>query len=321
MVHVIANPNAQSGRGAAALSVVERAFSAKGIPCEVHLSEHAGHITHLAHEISLMGSKADPVKMVVLGGDGSLNEAVNGIADFEAVHFAILPVGSGNDFFRGLRLKPDLEALLPSVLDGAVRRTVDLGKVAYASFENPMGFLPEGTQCADRLFGVSCGIGFDAGVCVGVNTTGTKGVLNALHLGSLSYGVIALKQILRTKKVACDIESADGTKVHLDRFLFTALHNSGYEGGGYEFAPDGDMADGLLNLITIGNIPTLQAMLSFPAAHSGKAYDIRGVQHFLTPSVRIRTEVPLWVHTDGEVFVQSDDITVSIVPKALQLMI
>ena len=97
--------------------------------------------------------------------------------------------------------------------------------------------------------------------------------------------------------------------------------NCAYEGGGYRFAPDADPSDGRMTLVAVGDIPAPKAILSFPAAHAGKYFNIKGVHHFTIQSAEIRTAKPLWVHTDGEVSYQSDHISVKCLPQRLALLV
>ncbi|MBR0396921.1 MAG: hypothetical protein IJI10_01480 [Eubacterium sp.] len=301
----------------------------------------------------------EPVNLIVAGGDGTFNEVINGIDNYDNVQLAFLPVGSGNDLARGLDLPKNPSVLIRRIAAGKIRRHLDLGAVQFhtvsgirsrklagvksvtspdvnSSITSPdvdsSVTSPDGTASSESAAGIpsaglthrfviSSGIGFDAAVCEEALSSSIKNVLNRFHVGKLTYGTIALRQILFAPKTACDILLDDGRSLHLDKMLFSAVMNCAYEGGGYRFAPDADPADGCMTLVAVGDIPAPKAILSFPAAHAGKYFNIKGVHHFTIQSAEIRTEKPLWVHTDGEVSYQSDHISVKCLPKRLAMLV
>ena len=381
MYYCIANPSARSGGRDTVLPKLLSYFRKQGIPCRLYFTKGPGHACLLARKITSRVKTAvdiEPVNLIVAGGDGTFNEVINGIDNYDHVRLAFLPVGSGNDLARGLDLPKDPSVLIRRIAAGKVRRRLDLGAVhfhtvsdirsqktagnkripapggiAAGSRPNPdntteasgsesaggiaAGIRPapdntteaSGSESADSIasgglthrFVISSGIGFDAAVCEEALSSGIKNMLNRFRLGKLSYGTIALRQILFARKAACDILLDDGRSLHLDKMLFSAIMNCAYEGGGYRFAPDADPSDGCMTLVAVGDIPVLKAILSFPAAHAGKYFNIKGVHHFTVQSAEIRTGRPLWVHTDGEVSFQSDHISVKCLPQRLAMLV
>ena len=339
MYHLIANPSSQSGRDTQSIDTLRdllrsrhrsfRLYYTRKSPASLPDPERpdqndARSARELARSITSGclpeaddawdapdgGAGTDMTTLIILGGDGTINEVINGISDFRNVQVGIVPVGSSNDFARGLGLPADPEAALRRIADGRLRRTIDLGSVTCGA----------DTQ-AKRLFCVSAGIGYDASICAEALSSPVKDFFNRLHAGRLTYGVIGIRQIFGSPRTRVDVEMDGGRTFRMDRMLFSAVMNEPYEGGGYRFAPDADDRDGLLNLVVIGDISVPRALLSFPAAHAGRYYSIRGVNPFRVKRVHIQTSAPLWVHTDGEVGAQSCDITVECLPCMLQLIV
>lgn len=338
MYHLIANPASRSGRDALTCSQLQALLTQKGCAWRLYRTDGPGDARGLAEAITAghlpeaaasfeAGRGTDTPALIVLGGDGTVNEVINGIADFSAVQVGIVPVGSSNDFARGLGLPSDPEASIRRLAEGRVRRIIDLGRVTYHRTSDVRSRLYDPRQesassdSLQRLFCVSAGIGYDASICEEALSSHLKDVLNRFHLGKVTYGLIGIRQLFTNPRVRADVELDDGRRFHTDQMLFSAAMNEPYEGGGYRFAPDASDTDGLLTMLVIGDISIPKALLSFPAAHAGRYYTIRGVHHFAARRMRIRTSAPLWVHTDGEVMLQADDITLECLPGRLPLLV
>ena len=159
-------------------------------------------------------------------------------------------------------------------------------------------------------------------ICEEALESNAKNLLNKLNLGKLSYGSIALKNLIHGPFVPCRIELDDGKYTFtMQRMIFAAFMNLAFEGGGFCFAPDAELSDGMLNFIAAGDISFPQMLRTFPKAFAGKHYGCKGVEHAPFAKIRVQTAEPLWVHTDGEVSMKSDDITVECLPSCLQLII
>ncbi len=207
MFHVIINPASRSGRALALWNNVKHCFREAGVPYKVYFSEHQGHIEEICRNLTKDGQDT---KIVVFGGDGTVNEAINGIQDFDHVQFGYVPTGSSNDLARGLGLPKDPEAVLRQILKGETVRTVDLGLLHYLDEEASAGagdLACRDSLCggsisrsaaagASRRFIVSAGIGFDAAICQEVAVSPFKKVFNRLHLGKLIYLAVAIRLIL-----------------------------------------------------------------------------------------------------------------------------
>ena len=148
MKYFLVNPNSSSGFGKNIWLSVKKELDFRGISYQAHLTEYAGHAALLAKQLT---KKEYPVELIVIGGDGTLNEVLNGISDFSKVLLGYIPTGSGNDFARGCRLPKKVSDCLDYLLDNPYSRSIDVGvcKSRGKSFR----------------FGVSCGMGFDAAIC------------------------------------------------------------------------------------------------------------------------------------------------------------
>jgi len=293
MYHIIVNPMAKSGRGKNLWRKIEAGLIERNVKYDVYFSKREGFVTKHVKELTEaynMEDKPEPLKIIILGGDGTINETLQGIADFERVRIGYIPTGSSNDMARDLQLPKNPMDILDIILAGKTHRTMDIGEVSYDE-DRP-----------SRYFAVSSGIGFDAAVCAEVLTSQLKKALNKIHLGKLIYLAIALKQIITAKKVAVNIYFDDNEEpIHYRKFLFAAGMVHKYEGGGFKFCPDADHTDGLLDICVVGSIPKPVIILALPTAFFGKHRIFPGIDSYRCKTMRVEVSDPLWVHTDGEV--------------------
>lgn len=328
MYEIIVNPASKSGKGLKIWLQVEQVLREREIPFHVQLSRKVGDITKFsAALVAGISGDADsaPQKLIILGGDGTMNEVLQGIASvpdgFERVQIGYLPTGSSNDFARDFHFPSDTLSLLDQILNCERPHLADIGCLTYANTADfSRIYTPDLTQIK-RYFDVSAGIGFDAAVCEEALSSSSKNLLNKLGLGKLTYLVIALRQLIKARKISCDLTIDENTKIHLDKFLFVAGMIHQYEGGGFMFCPGASDTDGLLDICVAGNISKLLILLALPTAFVGKHYMFHGIDKYLATTIRIQTSAPLWVHTDGEVHIKSSDITMTCESKKLQLLI
>ena len=220
MYHIIINPASRSGRGAKIWSEqIEPALKESNAVYQTYFSKKAGEVKHLAAQITAEHPDDSDLKIIILGGDGTVNEALQGIADPSKVILGYIPTGSSNDLARDLHIPKEPKAALDLILRDAAPRVMDLGRLTYLDEDQPE---------ESRLFAVSCGIGFDAAVCAEAMHSPIKDTMNRIGLGKLTYLGIALKQLITARKVSCTltIENAVNgkqTAFQLPRFLFVPV--------------------------------------------------------------------------------------------------
>ncbi len=322
MYYCIVNPSARSGKGKEIWESLEHKFEKKGIQHKAVFTKGPGHATKLAHSLTTEEKYAGelPIKLVVLGGDGTMNEVMNGIADFDKVLVGYIPIGSSNDFARDLDYPKKTSDILDTIVEGKEVRKLDLGKLTYNSMSRETSRLHDDKISVTRMFDVSAGIGFDAAVCEQALSSGTKNFLNKIGLGKLTYGSIALRQLFGAERVPCDIILDNGETIHLKRFIFIATMIHHYEGGGFNFAPQADLTDGKFDLVYAGDMPKARMLIALPFSFIGHYFWIKGIGHHVVQKVTIKTDRPMWVHTDGEVSVKSDNISIECLKEKLHMM-
>lgn len=311
MYHIIINPASRSGRGMKIWKEqVEPALKRGGTDYRAYFSEQAGDVARIAGEITAKAAPSHdgaPIQLIVLGGDGTVNEALQGIPDTSAVTLGYIPTGSSNDLARDLGVPTDPTAALDLILHSGTVCSMDLGILTYGDGQT-------------RRFAVSCGIGFDAAVCEEALRSRAKRILNKIGLGKLTYLSIALKQLFAAKAISGKLTIDDQPPVEIGSILFTACMLHRFEGGGFMFSPDADATDGILNLCAVGDISKALILRALPTAFKGRHYRYKGITPYQAKKVTIEVSAPLWVHTDGEVTRKSRRITATCEQNALRII-
>ncbi len=304
MYHIIINPASRSGKGLLLWKEqVEPALHREGITYRSYFSREAGDVARLAKEI-LTTHTERPIRFIILGGDGTVNEFIQDIEDTTGIILGYIPTGSSNDLARDLKIPKDPVAALNLILHSGVPGSMDLGCVTFE----------DGSR---RKFIVSCGIGFDAAVCAKSLTSKIKPFMNKIGLGKLTYLGIALTQLIAAKKISATLTLDEKAPITINNMLFTAGMLHRYEGGGFMFAPDAVCNDGIINLCSVGDVAKLLILAALPTAFFGKHYMFKGIHPYTAKSYRIETTAPMWVHTDGEVIRQSTSVTVTVKQNAI----
>lgn len=293
MFYFIVNKHGGSGIAALTWDLIED-WLKKNLKLDVDYkifeSENRGHATELAEKISNIDEIQDSdKKIVIVGGDGTINEVLNGIKNFDKIKFGIIPTGSANDFARGLDIKKNepIKNLEKIVNSNNVSRAVDLG---FARFEDDYS----------RYFAISSGVGMDALVCKKANTTKVKPVLNKFHLGRFAYIILTISSLFSMKCRDVQIKFDEEEPVVYKNLIFCAAMNTCAEGGGVKMAPDAKYDDGELSALFVRNIPKFLAFLLFPFLILGKHTKFKGFKIKNFKKMELVSNEPLVSHTDGE---------------------
>ncbi len=304
MYHFIVNPSSSSGRGAVLWKEIEKKLIAEQVPYLVYTTEGVGSAMKFAEDIT---QTDEEVTIVVCGGDGTMNEVVSGIRDYSKVILGCIPTGSSNDLIRDLGFPKDPMAMLEVILHPNRIVPMDIGRLTYTG--------------GVRNFSVSMGIGFDAAICHEALHSKIKDALNKIKLGKLTYLGVALKQLAGTKKIAATITLDDEKVIHVDRILFVTGMIHRYEGGGFKFCPDADYADGMLDVLIVGDISKGRVLRILPTAMKGTHTRFNGLNVYRAKKVQIKVESPMPVHVDGESAGVQSEVMVTQEAKQVRMII
>jgi YegS/Rv2252/BmrU family lipid kinase len=228
--------------------------------------------------------------VICAGGDGTLNEVVNGLAGSEVV-LGVLPVGTMNVFALELGISSKLEEAVRIIRAGRVRK-VDL---AWAN-----------QQCFVQL----AGVGLDAQI-VSETDVGAKKTF-----GPLSY-VFTLTQVAGRKPPRLRIQRGDRTET---TGSFVLVGNGRYYGGPFKFFPHGDIADGKLDVCVFKKMSHIDIFRYLQGILAGTHTTFRDVEYFQTKSLRVDSEDPVPVEVDGELYGHVP-VDFSVEPRALRVLV
>ena len=244
----------------------------------MRFSERPGHLTQLAREAAEDGASL----LVVVGGDGSVNEVANGVAGRDGVEIAVLPRGTGWDFVRTYEIPHRLAGAIEVALTGR-SRVIDLGRVRYRSWA--------GAE-AETWFANVASAGMSGAIAQRTNET-TKALGGK---ASYLWATLAVFARWRVGSVRVDVDG----EVREGRMHDVVVANGRYFGGGMMICPEARSDDGRFDVLLIGDLTKRDLLVTLPKTYRGthlphaKAELLRGV------AVSIDGAEPLPIQLDGE---------------------
>jgi len=236
---IIINELAGSGHGKTVWEIVKPLLEQRQIVFEYRVSEYAGHTTRLATQFAEKRRQSLHTAtrvLLVIGGDGTLNEALNGLMQVptdDPMPLAYIPGGSGNDFARGLGMATDPAIALAQILNNMRARPLNIGTY-HETFKNE-----------HRYFVNNVGLGFDAQIVDDTNRSKQKG-----KLGHWAYLSNALKAYSQQEGYPLTVHVGRQRDRYRHAFLCT-VSNHPYFGGGVKILPQADLHDDQLELIVV----------------------------------------------------------------------
>ena len=261
---IILNPAGASGKALKLWKKYEPLFKEGECEYTLHKSTREKGVEALVRELT---SNGDNTRLVIIGGDGTLNETVNGIADFEHTTLGFIPCGTGNDMTRDMALPKDKRALVKRLLDGEVKRTADVGELTFFGNDG---------EVKKRRFNISSDIGFGAATCAYADKSPLKPLLNRLGLGRAIYLVHAVRVCFTAPPADVRISYDVNTKRY-KKCLSAIAMNHCHEGGGFKFCPNADFDDGLLDVVVGTGLTKLGFLKMLPLAYKGRHLKIKGI--------------------------------------------
>ena len=277
---------------------------------QVHWTEHRGHAEEIARRLRRQGV----TQMVAVGGDGLLNEVVNGLFEREDVgqrdamatrprmllgHF---PAGSSCDFARQLGLSRD-PATWGQLFTAGQRVPIDVGHALWGPPENPAG----------HRFFVTVAM---AGIAGEIAATADR--FGKPLGGLLSYLLVSLRHILtaRSSRICLSI---DGQEQEPRAYHLVALANTGTTGG-MQIAPRADPTDGWFDLLLVGDLSRWRLLTRFPRIYQGKLDGVSGVEQLRVRSLRATADTAqVLMNIDGEPLGELP-VQIEMLPAALAML-
>jgi len=285
---VILNPAAGYHKCKRSFPAIQSKLLERGIAHHFYFSHYSGHITELALKAKSQGYE----KIIVCGGDGTINEALSALVGSD-VTLGILPFGRGNDFARNLGIKEDLDFACDVLCQGKVRK-VDVVKVNESRYYVSVG-----------------GIGFDAEVASWANRYKkfTPGI------NTYILGILAKLFTFKCKKVTITYDKGH----YQGKIVMAAFGNSAWYGGGINITPHALMDDGWLDICIVDKINKIKLLFLLPSTFKGNHTKFPEVKLYRAKTISINSETPLQLLGDGELMCQTP-VSLKVVPQALKVL-
>ena len=257
---------------------IHAALDGRGEPFEILTSAAPGDCAALARAAAAQGGE---VRLYACGGDGTLNEVVNGAAEFPNAAVTHFPGGSGNDFIKSFSEQtPFFE--LPRLLDAEEAR-LDL------------------IRCAGRLAINVCSMGYDARIGTEIGRYKRLPLVTGKGAYIISAVVNTIRGIHRPYHVELDGETLDGEQTLI------CIGNGRHYGGSFYPLPGAELDDGLLDVVLVRGVSRLTVVRLIGRYAKGGYREVPElIRHCRCRSVRVVCREPEAVNLDGELLMERD---------------
>ena len=275
----LVNPASANGSTGRRWPELARRAAAAGLEGATLFSERQGHLAELAREAALDGAEL----LVVVGGDGSVNEVANGLAGLgRQPEVAIVPRGTGWDFSRTFGIPRKVDDAVHVALEGDVR-TIDVGRASYRAWDG---------SDATTSFANVASAGMSGAIAQRANET-TKALGGKASYLWATFAVFS-------GWAATEIEVAVDGERRSGPMFDVVVANGRFFGGGLEICPDAEPDDGLFDVLTIGDVTKRDLVLTMPKMYRGTHLPHPKAELLRGSSVTVTSETPLPIELDGE---------------------
>lgn len=286
----IINPEAGKKQGPNLKGYIKRNYS----NAIILLTQYSNHASELAQKYA-----APDTILYAVGGDGTLNEVVNGViaSDYAMeTMIASVPFGSGNDFIKGLTDIKDPMLLLEKYKRKKTK-LIDVGLINGKSFVNISS------------------VGFDAEIVLNAKKYKQLPLISA----QLAYLISVFTTLLQLKEYKVTVSIDDGQETETG-ILFLTMANGTYYGGGMKAAPNAIIDDGLLDFCLVDKVKRREVPFLLPQFIKGKHEHLKMIHMSRGKTMTITSSKPLPLNLDGEVIL-SKQIQITLKNRAIRVLI
>ncbi len=288
MLNFIVNPSAGGKSGKKikkAVSTIERCLNERGIDYSIHITNKPHHATSLTSTLIENGA----TDIIVVGGDGTLHEVINGFHSFDKVNMGLIPCGTGNDFASALNIPLDVEKALEIILDGEAKYT-DYMQMPTVRGMNIIG------------------MGIDVDVLKRYSLLKKK--------TKFGYTMCLIKTLFKFEYSDFTVE-INGEKTQYRSFIACIANGKCY-GGGLPICPVAIPTDKELDFVAVKELPKLKLIGAFIKLKKGKVLTLAQAHHEKMREIKITTDTPVTVNVDGELY-ENIPFEVKIVSDTLKM--
>jgi YegS/Rv2252/BmrU family lipid kinase len=280
---VIVNPNAGNGKGEEDWDKISALLKKEGLPFIVKFTEKKGHAIVFTRD----GIAAGFRKIITVGGDGTLNEVVNGVFSNDVcstndLSLALIPVGTGNDWGRMFGIPLDYEKAIRIIRDNK-QMVHDVGLVSF--FDGP--------EKKERYFINIAGLGFESVVVRRTNIQKDRG-----RSGKAIYFYNLLMSLLSYKNTKAEVV-IDGRKINADVFSIN-VGNGRYCGGGMRQTPNALPDDGFLDVTIINGMGKFEIIRNLKMLYDGTILNHPKIDGYKCKNIKVSSDSVIYTEADGE---------------------
>ncbi len=295
----LVNPASANGSTGKRWPELANRAASLGLTGDVLFSEDAGHMAHLARHAADDGATL----LAVVGGDGTVNEVVNGLAGAAASpEVAVIPRGTGWDFVRTFGIPRDVDRAVEIALRGNVRE-IDLGRVTYRAWAG---------HAAEAWFANVASVGMSGAIAQRANTA-TK----ALG-GKVSYLWATFAVFARWRN--CEVRVSVDDEIRGGRMHDVIVANGRYFGGGMMVCPEAEPDDGRFDVLLLGDLTKRDLLLTLPKTYKGRHLPHPKAELLRGSVVSVEADEPLPIELDGEQ-PGTSPVRFDVAPRALRLRV
>jgi diacylglycerol kinase (ATP) len=297
----LVNPASANGATGRHWPEIARRAAAAGLRGEARISERPGHIVELAAEAARSGARL----LVAVGGDGTVNEAVNGLLAGGAsngVELAVIPRGTGRDFARSFGVPRDVDSALAVARDGAAR-AVDVGRARFSGADGSP------TESYFANFG---GAGISGAIARRANSS-SKALGGRV---SFIWATVAVFARWRGADVRLTVDGEE----RVGRMFEVLVQNGEFTAGGMWVTPGAAPDDGLFDILVIGDVTKADFALTFPKVYRGTHLAHPKIDRFSGRRVAVDSPSPLPIALDGEQ-PGTTPVEFEVVPRAVRVRV
>ncbi|WP_101844780.1 diacylglycerol kinase family protein [Halobacillus sp. Marseille-P3879] len=290
MYIVITNPKAGDGSAFRLLELIQKEPLFRSNNCRSYQTEYNGHANTLVK--SIVKTYYSAIKaVIIIGGDGTIHEVINGLAPWPELPVGIIPAGTGNDFARGLELKSQGITLFRKIMSQPNIVKFKIGQVDILA----------GQRSATLYFINSAGTGLDSQVAATANESVFRRKLQKSRLGRLQYLFAFLKGMKRFKYVQAEVD-IEGRRVKSKTFTLAVIANHPFFGKGMKIAPKSHLTSPKFSIILIEPITRWKLIFLFATVFAGKHISLKKVHEVRGSSIKLKGTESLLLQLDGQIY-------------------
>ncbi|MGH3016857.1 MAG: diacylglycerol/lipid kinase family protein [Gaiellaceae bacterium] len=294
----LVNPASAGGSTGSRWPEIARRAAEAGLEGDALFSEEPGHLRDLACQVAAAGAEL----LVAVGGDGTVNEVVNGLVAAEGqAELAVIPRGTGVDFVRSFEIPTKLDDAFSVVLAGR-SRPIDLGRATYRSWSG---------ETETLYFANVASAGMSGAIAKRVNESKSR-----LAKASYFFATFSVFARWQTGEVRVSVDD----EIRGGRMRDVIIANCRYFGGGMKICPEAEPDDGVLDALLIGDITKTDLALTLPKIYRGTHLPHPKAELLRGQVVSVDARLPLPIQLDGEQ-PGTTPVRFEVVPRAIRVRV